>query len=178
MNIEIPEEMSLFAELKTLAENVRERCFRVIWRAADWRRTVQCNEEASQEQRSLVKRRAKKAATSWRRRSGGRRCDGLDNPGAPEALCTTRGTVERLGVTDVFALCSHQNRATSRKRRKNAGRCCSDMVEIKPDMERGSPHIWLFNAMLKPHRGDLKEREWRIEPSGPGEGRGVEDAQD
>ena len=41
MNIEIPEEMSLFAELKTLAENVRERCFRVMWRAADCRRTVQ-----------------------------------------------------------------------------------------------------------------------------------------
>ena len=34
------------------------------------------------------------------------------------------------------------------KETQNAGRCCSDMVEIKPDMERGSPHIWLSNAML------------------------------
>ena len=28
------------------------------------------------------------------------------------------------------------------------------------------------------HREDPEDREWRIEPSGPGEGRGVEDAQD
>ena len=96
MNIEIPEEMGLFAELKTLTENVRERCFRVIWRAADWRRTIQWNEEASQEQRSLVKRRAKKAATNWRRRSGGRRCNGPDNPGAPEALTQLEAQVRDL----------------------------------------------------------------------------------
>ena len=34
MNIEIPEEMSLFAELKTLAENVRERSARVLCRTS------------------------------------------------------------------------------------------------------------------------------------------------
>ena len=45
-------------------------------------------------------------------------------------------------------------------------------------MERGSPHIWFSNAMLKPHRGDLKEREWRIRPLGPGKGRGVGCARD
>ena len=78
-------------------------------------RTVQWNEQASQEQRSLVKRRAKRAATSWRSRSGGRRCDGPDNSGAPEALYTTRGTGERLGVIDVLHT-AHTKRERHRER--------------------------------------------------------------
>ena len=97
MNTEIPEPSSRLSPKMSVKD-----AFASCEGQADWRRTVQWNEEASQEQRSLVKRRAKKAATSWRRRSGGRRCDGPDNPGAPEALCTTGGTGERLGVIDVL----------------------------------------------------------------------------
>ena len=50
-NIEIPEETSLFAEFKTLTENVHERCSSDLGRAADWRRTVQWKEEGAQEQK-------------------------------------------------------------------------------------------------------------------------------
>ena len=59
-NITNPEEMSLFAELKTLTENVHpERCHGDFRKAADWRRTVQRKEEAAQEKRSFIERRAK-----------------------------------------------------------------------------------------------------------------------
>ena len=177
MNTEIPEGMSLFAELKTLAENVRERSARVLWRAADWRRTVQRNVEASQEQRSLVKRRAKKAATSWRRRSGGRRCDGLDNPGAPEALYTARGTGERLGVIDVLHSVPtkrERHRERDEKRRQVLQRHGANQSRHG---KRKPTHL-VLQRDAEIHEGDLKDREWRIEPSGPGEGRGVEDAQD
>ena len=49
-NIDIPEEMSLFAELKTLTQGQQRR------------RTVQWKEEAAQEERSFIKRRAKKSS--------------------------------------------------------------------------------------------------------------------
>ena len=45
-----------------------ERCFSVLGRAAEWKRTVQWKEEATQEQWSFVKRRAQTATRSWRRR--------------------------------------------------------------------------------------------------------------
>ena len=80
MNIEIPEEKSLFAELKTLTENVP---LKMLSRLMEGRRLeAHCSVK---EQRSLVKRHAKKAATSWRRRSKTRRGgSGRDGPGASE----------------------------------------------------------------------------------------------
>ena len=85
-NVQIPQEMSLFTELKTWTENVHERSVRVLWMAADWRRTLQwTSAKGSQEQRSRVMRRTNKASASWRRRSCGRRSAGLDSPGAPES---------------------------------------------------------------------------------------------
>ena len=58
-------------------ENVHERSFRLPWRAADRHWT---NAETSQEQKSRVKRRTKKAATSWSRRCCGRRPPGWSAP--------------------------------------------------------------------------------------------------
>ena len=95
-NVEMPEETSLFAELETLTEHVHERDDRDLWRAAGWRRADQWkNVEAVQEEhRNLIKRRAKKAAKNWRRRSkwrrgwGGR--VGPGNPGVAEPKVESR----------------------------------------------------------------------------------------
>ena len=65
------------------------------------------------------------------------------------------------------------------KEMQDAGRFCNDMVENKPDVERGSPHIWFFVAMLKATEKmcNKQEREWRTEPSRSGESGGNTDAQ-
>ena len=77
VNIEMPEEMSLFTKLKTLTENNHERCSNVFRRTAGWRRTAG-KEEAAQEQGDLTERRARKATTCQRRR-GKRRHGGCRN---------------------------------------------------------------------------------------------------
>ena len=69
-----------------------------------------------------------------------------------QRIYTSRHTGERPGVADVF------HSGPTKRERKNAGRFYSDMVEIKPDMERGSTHIWFFNAMLKATERILKTK--------------------
>ena len=54
------------------------------------------------------------------------------------------------------------------KETRNAGRFHSDMEEIKPDMERGSPHIWFFNAMLKSTDGTSKTESGELSLLGQG----------
>ena len=132
--IEVPEEMSLLAELKTLTEHVHERCSGDLWRAADWRRTVQWREEGAQEQKNLIKRRAKKK----QQRAGGEAtgdtdadadADGPGRPGALEALCTTRLMGQRLFLLKKNDIV---------KEMQDAVRVYSELVTNRPE-KRGRP---------------------------------------
>ena len=51
---------------------------------------------------------------------------------------------------------------------QNAGRYYSDMVENQPSAERGSPHIWFFNAMLKATERILKIKIGELNSPGQG----------
>ena len=51
---------------------------------------------------------------------------------------------------------------------QNAGRYYSDMVETQPSAERGSPHIWFFNAMLKATERILKIKIGELNAPGQG----------
>ena len=103
----------------------------------------------------------------------GRRGDGVDNPGAPEAFYTTRDTSETWSLRRV-ARCAYQE-GDIVKEMQNAGRFYSDLVENKPEGEGGTHRVLQRDA--EGHREDPEDQDQSIEPSRPGEGRGAKDAQ-
>ena len=153
---------------------ILKRNVRRIRRTAEWRRTLYGLLEASQEQRIRVKRRTEKASASWTRRSSVRRRARPDGPAAPKTPYATRGAGERPRGIDVLHS-SYQNRATSGKRCKVQEGSTATWWKTNQALERGSPHIWLFYAMLKATERFLKTKIGELSILCQGK---AEDAQD
>ena len=100
---------------------------------------------------------------------GGRRSDGLDLPSAHEALCTSRVTREGPGACDVHVIVKEMQDAMA----------FNERVVNSPKAERGSPHVWFFNAMVKATVKILAQKTQSGGVSFPdqGKGRGNKDDQ-
>ena len=161
-----------------MIENESERGNRGVRRAVEWRRTIQwTTSETSQEQRSRVKRRTKKASASWRRRNCVRRRAGPDCPGAPEALCATRGAGERSGGIDVLhsvPIEIERNREIYAMHRKDPQRHGGKSNKCG---KRKSTHM-VLQRDAEGHREDHEDQECGTEFPGPGKGRSFDDDQD
>ena len=169
-NIEILEEMSQFAELKTLTENAMKEMiaahggqqngraqFSERWKPARTR-------GASQNDVPRKQQRAGEAEA----KGDAKDVDVMDLI-TPVHLQLSAQLGSRVRDLEAATYCTLflPNESDIVTEMQNAGRFYSDMVTRHPDKERGSPHIWFFNAMLRATKKILTNRNKNGELSLP-----------
>ena len=154
-NNEIPRKLKQLKELKVWTANVHQRELCVL------RRTTT---QGGQEQRCPSERRTKKAPKGWRRRSCGGGSGGLGASGAREAHYTTRVTDDGYGGFDVLHGAPPE-RGRDRTRDAKRRQAQKLLGRKTPELERGSPHICFFNAMLKATERTLLAKIRDLSPS-------------
>ena len=133
VDVEIPKEMSQFADLKTLTENVGP-----LYRAREWRKTDQWREgEAGQEQRSTTSKRGQKHSIG----------EGANEEMEDELM----DLISQAARDCTWYLLRSTAIVTEMP---TAGRAYNDLVTKQPAVVRGSPHVWFFTSVL---RGTVKE---------------------
>ena len=140
--------MSLFDELKTSTEHVRERCFRLPWRAADWRCVVQWNEEAGQEQRSLARQVTCEESSNELGGGEAKRDTADANVMDLVSQLQLKLSVElESRVRDLLRSGPTNERHRERDARRR--QVLQRHGGIQPEMERRSTDSCFFNAMLR-----------------------------
>ena len=136
--------MSQLAELKTLTEmsDSMKELFGTSSRQPSGGRRANGSQPVGEEHKCELKG---KQAPSWRGRSTVRRCD---RPDLPSAI------ISRLRDTEAAMCCTLFSKKKHRIRDRNANACraYNELVTKQPTVERGSPHMWFYTAMLKSKR--------------------------